>query len=236
MTIWLKNIFKILYKIPFNILESDLNRYVHSIEDFQYHTNNHIQNVILLGLYTFETMEQTHFRGLSRTDVIDYLALHDSAKTLSVEQLQEYGYGHDLSLSERLYSFYGKNLENVPLDKKNELAHLIQELNRIDELICNTYLKKNKYLSEDGTLTTQGEMLKLIETAADIAERSKNPVSVEEFGKNMGNPSRYLSTQEQHKLVAILLFNYSSIAKDTYSEDLENRRLITSYEKFFPTN
>lgn len=234
MAHWFRYAFSLfLCGLPSSLAYSEVTKkYIQNLEDFKYHTAHHIQNVMTLGLYLFNYFSHSVFSDLTAEEVIDYLSLHDLSKRMTARELAEFGYTHEKSLSERLYEFYGKDKDTLPNDKKLQLEEVIRELNRIDRLVTQKFLFKRGYIL-NSKISSKGLKLLVIEKIADLVERTKNPVSIEEFGKVMKSPIEYTGDTRYQRLVRVLMDNYPIIANNQYRDILESRTKITSCENFF---
>lgn len=235
MAHWFKYAFSILIQsLPMSLAHSETTRrYIHSIVDFQYHTAHHIQNVISLGLFLHSHPGARHFfSNLTREDVTEYLSLHDSAKRMSLSELQDYGYTHKRTIEERLYDFYGKDKDQLPQEEQKELKHVIADLNRIDTLISKKFLYKKGYII-NGRATVRGARLLFLENISDLVERTRNPVSIEEFGKQMKSPELYAQNIRYPEFFRLLLGHYNEVADHRYQDVLEARHPIVNCREFF---
>lgn len=231
---WFRYVFSLfLCGPPSSLAYSEVTKkYIQTIEDFKYHTAHHIQNVMTLGLYLFNSFSHSFFSDLTAEEVIDYLALHDLSKRMTARELAEFGYSNEKSLAERLFEFYGKDKNSLPEKQRQKLEEIIQELNRIDRLITQKYLFSKGYI-KNGKVSAKGLKLLMIEKISDLVERTKNPVSIEEFGKIMKSPTEYTGDTRYRRLVRVLMDNYGLITNNQYRDILESRTKITSCETFF---
>ncbi len=235
MAHWFKYAFSILIQsLQTALAYSDVTKkYIHNISDFQYHTAHHIQNVISLGLFLHSNPSTRHyFSDLTREAVVEYLSLHDSSKRMPLAELQNYKYTNEQTIEERLFSFYGKDKDQLPPQQQDELKQIIEELNRIDTLVSRRFLYKKGYIL-NSRITAKGMKLIIIEQVADLVERTKNPVSIEEFGKMMKSPEVYVKESRRPEFFRLLMNHYHEIADHRYQDILIARHPIVDCKRFF---
>lgn len=185
---------------PFHAEGLTSDKYVQNVSDFKLHTSIHIQNVVLIGLEIFNQFKESHFKDVSLNLLLEKLQKHDSEKIISKEELARNGYKQQKDFSERLFEIYGVDIATLDTKQKESFSRLIEELNSYSHKQDFLFYRKHNLLLPDGSLTKEAVMIQFIERIADLVERSKNPISTEEFGRvaMMSALSFYANTKDKH--------------------------------------
>lgn len=191
--------------VPPTLAESALQhiQYVNNYDAFMAHTKQHIANVYSLGKFAYYKWS-VDFGALPFELLHEYLLLHDRAKTADLETLRKYGYEGDRTLGERLYDFYGQDVSQLSEDQQLKMKGIINEVNALDELIRIEFLGSRGLIDDKGVENSLGKLLMKIEYMADITDRAVNPVSREEFAREM-KPARDYFTDKADLVKAVLL-------------------------------
>lgn len=180
-------------------------RYVQNINDFKTHTHTHIQNVYGLGMYIYYKHQETLFKDVPEHIVKEKLLNHDYEKLATIHTLNKAGYKHHRSFVERLYDYYGKQ-------KTENMNDLIRELNKYAKHYDHAIFRKHNLINSDGSLTSVGRKISMIEKIADVVEREKNPISREEFGLHKMRPAKdFLETPFEKALALELSKAYPEV-------------------------
>jgi hypothetical protein len=188
-------------------------KFVESLDDFQLHTEAHVQRVRVLGLYLFHRHPEV-LRGVDANLLSEFLSLHDQAK-------------FEPGVLKEMYKYFGRDVDDANPMLRRQMTQLFGRVNQRDEEIRNAFFRKHGMLNEDGTLTPTAHKFRRVEVIADIVDRGENPVSTQEFHKKMRKASHMLLERghEQNAEFARELENkYSKLTRDYSFGDWKQRR------------
>ena len=182
--------------------------YVNSVVDFYHHTQLHKKRVVELAANLVETFPE-EFKGIDKEMINRILSVHDNAKI-----------GHNFRFSdgkayyEKLYEYYGKR---PPMEIINSLNDVDKSIMR--QTIDNELFQLTKSMSVDDAAKFKEEFvgkLSRVENLADFVDRAMNPVSAEEFGRQMFLESNSNTSKEDvayKKMALYLEQNYKKIVQ-----------------------
>ena len=124
--------------------------------------HSHRSLVRIVGLFIMNKRPEL-FSKIDESLAAQYLELHDLPKVMPLEQLQLFGGAQSATIGQRLLAFYGKRRENMTSEEFKTLMATTSDLNRIEDMIKNSFFEKHSVRSHQ-----KGELL-FLEELADFA-------------------------------------------------------------------
>lgn len=225
-------------------------QYVENIEDFREHMESHIENVGELALLIVDKIKDNErlcdLYGIPedmdwdkfKSDVKELIGFHDSSKMRKtpikmeaplMKSMYKDSSGVDvgernLTMLEALYAMYGRKKKDFSEEEFEESTHVISFLNSQDFQITETYAFR---IFEHDPIKIN--LYKIIENFADKIERGMNPITEEEFGRDIVKASEF--AEFEHPEENALCFHVELEYKEVCSNRFLNKRIQEMDEK-----
>ena len=174
--------------------------FVHTLEDFRAHTQNHIRRIVVLGTELLQKHSED-FPGIDPVLLAEFLTLHDQSKVnRSRDFLERYGLdGRDTSIQEELWNFFGR-WDALSGEDQTRVQDLKKDLNAVDHAVALDFFGRRNLLQEDGALSPVAHNYLRLERIVDSVDTVLAPARAEEFGKVFGIENMYLKAPEDRAL------------------------------------
>lgn len=172
-------------------------QYVQTVDDLERHFKLHISRVVRLGTWIYDN-NPGEFSGVTRSQLEEFLSLHDQAKINSSAAFKAEFWVEPLETPpfiRRLFERYASVNASLPEAEMEKTKQLIANLNATDSRVGQEFFKRRGMLDKDGKPNEVARQLLRIERIADVVDRKSDPVAQEELSVRKERPfSDFLSS------------------------------------------
>lgn len=185
-------------------------RFVHSLDDFRFHTMLHRMRLVRIG-FALHRRFPAAFPGIDPSQILDIFLAHDLEKVAdSPEFFEAYEVPEDLRIqfARQLYAFYNTPRERLSAEEQARKKRVIDEMNALGRRIMSDLMDRLE-LGEQA----RASFLRM-ERLADVIDRNTDPVAMEEFALTEQLPlEMFLQGEENLAMARAIQADYFEITR-----------------------